>query len=165
MSGRGDPGAERVAAPVPTAGEWQAAPTAQAAGSTELTMQDLKAFFYHFFRATHLVRYILGGLTLMLLCISVVIWRVEEASFADALYLTLITGLTVGYGDISPTTWSGRIASIVAALVGLIISGIYVALATNAVQRSLSEHHRTNQEGRADGRRTPESVPSDGHGA
>jgi voltage-gated potassium channel len=127
-------------------------------------MRDLQAFFYHFFRATHLVRYILGGLTLILLVISVVIWRVEEASFADALYLTLITGLTVGYGDISPTTWSGRAASIVAALVGLIISGIYVALATNAVQRSLHEHHRTEPEGRADDRRTSEKGEGNSHG-
>jgi voltage-gated potassium channel len=127
-------------------------------------MRDLKAFFYHFFRATHLVRYILGGLTLILLCISVVIWRVEEASFADALYLTLITGLTVGYGDISPTTWSGRIASIVAALVGLIISGIYVALATNAVQQSLHEHHQSKPTGRADDRSTREKDRTGSHG-
>lgn len=110
-------------------------------------MRDLKSFFYHFFLGAHLLRYILVGLTAILLTITVVIWLAEQTSFGDALYLTLITGLTVGYGDISPETLAGRAASIVAALLGLIISGIYVALATNAVHRSLAENHPESMAG------------------
>lgn len=128
-------------------------------------MRDLKAFFYYFFLGARLLRHILAGLTAILMGITLVIWWSEASSFGDALYLTLITGLTVGYGDISPTTWSGRIASIFAALVGLIMSGIYVALATNAVQRSMREHHKTNPPGRADDRHTQEKGQGSSHGA
>jgi hypothetical protein len=58
-----------------------------------------------------------------------------------------ITGLTVGYGDITPTTASGKAMSIVAALIGVITSGIYVAIAAKAVAASV--------EGRRLGERPP----------
>jgi voltage-gated potassium channel len=100
-------------------------------------LRDLHLFLIHFFRATHLVRHILEALLACLLGLAVVIGLAEHRSFADALYFTLITGLTVGYGDISPVTPLGRVASIAAALIGVISTGIYVAIATNAVSRAL----------------------------
>jgi hypothetical protein len=75
-----------------------------------------------------------------LIVVTLVVWWSEGSSFGDALYLTLITGLTVGYGDISPLTLWGWIAGILADLVGLIVTGLYVALATNAVQRCLADN-------------------------
>lgn len=102
-------------------------------------MRDFKAFFHHFFQGVHLVRHILAGLGVILLAVALVIWWAEESSLGNALYLTLITGLTVGYGDISPVTLVGRCASVIAAMIGIILTGIYVAIATNAVSRSLGD--------------------------
>lgn len=100
-------------------------------------MRDFRAFFHHFFQGVHLVRHILVGLTVILLAVALVIWWAEGNSFDDALYLTMITGLTVGYGDISPVSVVGRCASVVAAMIGIVVTGIYVAIATNAVARCL----------------------------
>ncbi len=93
-------------------------------------LRDLHLFLIHFFRVTHLVRHILEALFACLLGIAVVIALAEHRSFGDAVYFTLITGLTVGYGDISPVTPVGRVAS-------MILTGIYVAISTNAVSRAL----------------------------
>ncbi len=105
-------------------------------------MHDLRTFCFHFWVGVHLLRYILTGLIVGLLLLALVIWWAENGSFGDAVYLTLITGLTVGYGDISPVTLAGRIASILAALVGVIFIGIYVAIATTTVSNSVREKSR-----------------------
>jgi voltage-gated potassium channel len=105
-------------------------------------MHDLRQFCFHFWVGVHLLRHILTGLIVVLLLLALVIWWAEHKSFGDAVYLTLITGLTVGYGDISPVTLVGRTASILAALVGVIVTGIYVAIATNAVSRCVKEKGR-----------------------
>ena len=110
-----------------------------APGEKDQVMRDFKAFFHHFFQDVHLVRHILAGLGVILLAVALVIWWAEESSLGNALYLTLITGLTVGYGDISPVTLVGRCASVIAAMIGIILTGIYVAIATNAVSRSLND--------------------------
>ena len=40
----------------------------------------------------------------------------ESASYGDALWWAIVTASTVGYGDISPATWEGRV------LAGILIS-------------------------------------------
>jgi len=63
----------------------------------------------------------------------------EKLPIADALYFTMITGLTVGYGDITPQTAVGRIIAIMVALMGVIFSGLIVAAALRAVGQSLTK--------------------------
>lgn len=71
----------------------------------------------------------------------------EGLSFLDALYLTVMTITTVGYGDIHPTTTDGKIFSILLIVVGIgtfltFITGITQVL----VQRAQGQrhHHRLN---------------------
>ena len=66
----------------------------------------------------------------------------EKLPFADALYFACVTGLTVGYGDISPTTTGGRITAVLVALVGVVFSGLIVAAALRAVGES-RKHSKT----------------------
>jgi len=58
----------------------------------------------------------------------------EDMPFWDALYLTFITGLTVGYGDLSPITGFGRVIAIFIALCGLVLTGVMVATAVQVVK-------------------------------
>jgi voltage-gated potassium channel len=83
-----------------------------------------------FWRATKDIRGVMGtnGLNYVLTFAvgtiaagTVVIWMVEEAigSFGDALWWSLVTATTVGYGDIAPIDPIGRIAAVVLMLVGI----------------------------------------------
>ena len=55
--------------------------------------------------------------------------RVEHWRVLDALYFTIITLTTVGYGDLAPKTDAGKIFTIVYIFVGLsLISGFIILL-------------------------------------
>ncbi|MFC1962212.1 potassium channel family protein [Chloroflexota bacterium] len=55
----------------------------------------------------------------------------EELSFIDALYFTIVTISTVGYGDISPTNMASKIFSIVLIIIGI---GTFLTIITNLTQ-------------------------------
>lgn len=50
----------------------------------------------------------------------------------DSLYYSFITATTVGYGDFHPTTTVSKFYAIAIAFLGLILTGIVVALAVKA---------------------------------
>ena len=104
-------------------------------------MKDFLAYLRHFFYTLSLVRHMLAGLLLLLLIGAGVIAIAEDMHFGEALYLTAITGLTVGYGDIAPTTVTGRILSVLIGLIGLIYFGVIVAVA-NAAMRHVVDDKR-----------------------
>jgi voltage-gated potassium channel len=75
--------------------------------------------------------------------LTVIFAWAEDQTLGNAIYFTLITGLTVGYGDIIPVTPIGKAASGAIAIVGVITAGIYVAIATRAVSMSIRGHRLT----------------------
>jgi uncharacterized membrane protein len=106
-------------------------------------MSDFSRFNQHFFRALGKIRVIFFGLFVLLVIDAAMIAYVEEMSFANALYFTFVTGLTVGYGDIAPATHIGRILAILTALQGILITGLIVAVAVFAVKETM-EHPPDN---------------------
>jgi voltage-gated potassium channel len=54
--------------------------------------------------------------------------------------------LTIGYGDIVPTTTAGRVLSVLAGVIGVIFVGLIVAIATRslalAAQEALDEQEK-----------------------
>lgn len=52
---------------------------------------------------------------------------VEDLAWLDSLYFSVITLTTVGYGDFSPATSTGKVFTMFYVLVGI---GIFVALVT-----------------------------------
>ncbi len=75
---------------------------------------------------------LLLGLGLVIAALAIAAGRREGWSTGDSLYYGFITATTVGYGDMTPTTGRGRFYAIILAIVGLICTGIMVALAVEA---------------------------------
>lgn len=70
---------------------------------------------------------------------AVVISQIEDMPFGEALYFSFITGLTIGYGDIVAKTPFARLISVLLGLIGIIFTGIMVAAAIRAVEKSLKD--------------------------
>ena len=105
-------------------------------------IQDLIRFLRHFYETAHHVRGILFVM-LLLLSICVVTFALsEDMSLGNAVYLALITALSIGYGDIVPTTTVGRATSVIAGFTGVIFLGLMVAIATRAVSQSYEQKMR-----------------------
>jgi voltage-gated potassium channel len=106
-------------------------------------MQDFLLFVNNMRFIAYFARYILFLLGFMWIMLAVLFAWAEDQTLDNAIYFTVITGLTVGYGDITPVTPIGKAASAAIAIVGVITAGIYVAIATRAVAMSLRGHRLT----------------------
>jgi len=66
----------------------------------------------------------------------------EGLSLFDALYLTIVTVATVGYGDLHPTTTAAKILAMLLILAGV---GTFVAAAANAFEMIISRREKQNR--------------------
>jgi len=72
------------------------------------------------------------GLGLAIAALSATIGLMEGWRVSDSLYYGFITATTVGYGDMIPTNGWGKLISVILSIIGLILTGIMVALAVEA---------------------------------
>jgi voltage-gated potassium channel len=100
-------------------------------------MSTFRSFIRYFFHALAKVWGIFFGLFTWLVIDAMAITYFEKMAFADALYFTLVTGLTIGYGDISPVTPAGRVVAIITGMLGILITGMVVAVATYALRETM----------------------------
>lgn len=57
-------------------------------------------------------------------------------SFQDALWMVVVTSMTVGYGDLVPQTTPGRILMFFCAMFGVILVGLLVVTVENSLKMS-----------------------------
>lgn len=85
----------------------------------------------------------LGGIFLLLALLlgagAVVLMVWEPMPLGAAVYLVLITALTIGYGDVVPQTALGSFLAPVIGLVGMLMTGVVIAVAVRALDFTVRE--------------------------
>ncbi len=78
-------------------------------------------------------------------------WRFEDWTIIEALYFSIVTLTTVGYGDLAPTTAGTQIFTIFYILTGI---GVFVALLASIAQQYIAQkNERTSARERLSARR------------
>ena len=67
---------------------------------------------------------------------TIVYWRFEDWTIVQALYFSVVTLTTVGYGDLTPTSAGTQIFTIIYILTGL---GVLVALLSSIAQQYIRQ--------------------------
>ena len=111
-------------------------------------MNDRVAAFIEFNRTyvryAWAIRETIVRLLLLIVLAGWVISIAEGIKLGDAVYFAFITGLSIGYGDIAPTTGLGRVVSVAIGLVGILFVGLTVAIATRALRDTAEHFKKTN---------------------
>jgi voltage-gated potassium channel len=95
------------------------------------------------FVAAHLgLLYELSGVVFALVAAvavcGVFISRFDKIPLEDAIYFAFITAFTVGFGDVTPRTRGARVVSVFLALCGVVLVGVAVAVAVQALDLVLA---------------------------
>ena len=75
----------------------------------------------------------------LIILVGHTVGRIEGWSRSDALYHAFINATTVGYGDFRPTKKVSKILAVALALVGLVFTGMVVAIALHAADHAYGE--------------------------
>jgi voltage-gated potassium channel Kch len=117
-------------------------------------MRDFLLFVRHLSKMLHFVRGVLATLLLILLAFAVIVAEAEGLSLGESLYFIFITALTVGYGDIAPTSGATRVISVLSGVIGIVFAGILVAVSVRALEHAALEKKRV-----ADPKATRDDAP------
>ena len=89
-------------------------------------------FIQRFILALAYVSPLLLSFILIIIALGLVIGKREGWTRLDAVYFAFITATTVGFGDFYPKITLSKYLSIVIAILGLIFTGIVIAIAIHA---------------------------------
>jgi voltage-gated potassium channel len=89
-------------------------------------LRAILAMLLIFFLALSVAMYYAGG--------AVDVATRTQSSAGQTFYFCAVTALTIGYGDVVPTTALGRIVAVSLGLLGVLITGVVTASAVYAIQ-------------------------------
>lgn len=101
----------------------------------EFTVYFIRLFFW----SIYLVSPLLVFFCLMIIGFGLLVCRIEQWNKFDGIYWSFITATTVGYGDIRPLKKSSRVLSVAIALVGLMFTGLIIAITLNSASIALEK--------------------------
>ena len=96
--------------------------------------QNRRLFFTELIRQLWVVWPVLSGMLGTMAAFGLVVGRIESWGIGEALYFTFVTGLTIGYGDLTPTHVMGRLLAVVIALAGVVLIGLVAAISVQALE-------------------------------
>jgi voltage-gated potassium channel len=102
----------------------------------EFTIAFVKLFFW----SIYLVAPLLVFLSFFIILLGQIVCSIEKWGKFDGLYWSFITATTVGYGDIRPLKKVSKALSVAIALVGIMLTGIIIAVTINTASIALEKH-------------------------
>jgi hypothetical protein len=76
---------------------------------------------------------VLSALIGAMIVLGVLAGCLEGWSFGESLYFAFVSGLTIGYGDLSPKTGLGRLLAITIGACGVLMTALIAAVAVKAL--------------------------------
>ncbi|HKM64277.1 MAG TPA: potassium channel family protein [Acidisphaera sp.] len=77
---------------------------------------------------------IISLLLLLKVILGVVVGAIEHWGMWKGISFAFVTGLTIGYGDVVPSSPATRVLAIVIGVVGILMTGLVLAVAVRAMQ-------------------------------
>jgi Ion channel len=98
-----------------------------------------RRFFAAVGHALHLTWPVLSIIFVVQIFFGLIIGFLEAWPVGDAVYFTLITGLTIGYGDIVPRQAFARALAVAIGVSGLFLTGVIAGIAVYPMRKALDE--------------------------
>lgn len=92
-----------------------------------------RLFFAALFQQARILWPVISGILVVMICSGVVIGRIEDWRVGETLYFTFVTGLTIGYGDLTPKHLLARALALVIGLSGIVLTGLVAAVSVKAL--------------------------------
>jgi voltage-gated potassium channel len=102
----------------------------------EFTLTFIRLFFW----SIYLIAPLLGFLSFVIIVLGQIVCYMEKWNKFDGLYWSFITATTVGYGDIRPLKKVSKVLSVLVALVGIMLTGIMIAVTLNTTTIAFEKH-------------------------
>jgi hypothetical protein len=96
-----------------------------------------RLFFVALFQQLGVVWPILSGILAAMIVPGLVIGYLEGWRVHDALYFTFVTGLTIGYGDLTPHHAGSRLLAVVIGFSGIVLTGLVAAVIVQALRATV----------------------------
>ena len=96
--------------------------------------QIRRIFFVELFRLIRVVWPILSGVLFAMVGPGLLIGHIERWRIDDALYFTFVTGLTIGYGDLTPRHVMSRFLAVMIGFAGIVLTGLVAAVSVEALR-------------------------------
>ncbi|WP_225370769.1 potassium channel family protein [Methanobrevibacter arboriphilus] len=106
--------------------------------------------FTHFIKETHLDK-LLTAVVIVVISSSVAFYLLEPInSFIDSIWYVLVTITTLGYGDVIPTTITGKILGIILIVMGILVFSTLTGAISSIYTKRIEEENRKEIDERLD---------------
>ncbi|KRD60504.1 MULTISPECIES: potassium channel family protein [Sinorhizobium/Ensifer group] len=92
-----------------------------------------RLFFSNLYQQLQVLWPIFSAILIVMTGCGVIIGRIEEWRLDESLYFTFVTGLTIGYGDITPKHLGARLLALVIGFSGIVLTGLVAAISVQAL--------------------------------
>jgi hypothetical protein len=99
-------------------------------------------FIRELFRNLYIVWPVLSGIVIAMIALGFCCAFLENWDFGNGLYFALVTGFTVGYGDLVPKAPLARACAVAIAFLGIIMTAIIAAAAVKALGKAQEEEDK-----------------------